>query len=77
MTEDLETIRKAYKTDEDLLHKLINSPEAGIDFDRTWNGVYTLIRCGGCNGPMLGRRAEKCRKIGGGCEEVLVVKFER
>ena len=47
MTADLETIRKAYKMDENLLHELINSPEVGVDFDRTWNGVYTLIRRGG------------------------------
>ena len=76
MTVDLETIRKAYKMDEDLLNDLFNSPEAGIDFDRTWNSAYTLIRCGGCNSPLLRHRAEKCKKTGGGYEEDLVKRFE-
>ena len=69
MTVDFKTIRKAYKTDEDLLNELINSPEAGIDFDTTWNGAYAMKRCGGCNGLLLGHRAEKRRKTGGAYEE--------
>ena len=58
------------------MHELIYSPEAGIDFDITWNGTNTFIRCGGCNGPLLGHRVEKCRKTGGGYEEYLVKRFE-
>ena len=46
-----------------------------MDFDRTWNGKYEFVRCGECNGPMLGYIAEKCRKSNG-YEEVLVKKYE-
>ena len=49
--------RKAYKSNDELLNELINAPESKIDFDHTWNESYTLIRCGGCNGPMLGHSA--------------------
>ena len=56
---------------------MINALESGINFDFTWNGRDTFIHCGGCNGPMQGHRAEKCRKVGEGYDEVLVVRFER
>merc|ERR1712120_33444 len=47
-----------------------------LDFDRTWNGKYEFLRCGECNGPILGHRAEKCRQEGNGCDEALVKKLE-
>ena len=46
-----------------------------VDFDRTWNGKYEFVRCGECNGPMLGHRAENFRK-NNGYEEALVRKYE-
>ena len=46
-----------------------------MDFDRTWNGKYEFVRCGECNGPMLGHRAEKCRK-NNGYDDALVRKYE-
>ena len=46
-----------------------------MDFDRTWNGKYEFVRCGECNRPMLGHRAEKCRK-NSGYEEAVVKKYE-
>ena len=70
-------MRKVYKSDEDLINKLMKTRESSINFDRTWNDKYHLIRCGGCIGPILGHRAEKCRKVGGGYEEALVLRFER
>ena len=33
------------------------------------------MRCGKCNGPMLGHRAEKCRK-NNGYEDALVKRYE-
>ena len=63
--------------DEDLLHEFINPPEAGIDFDRTWNGAYTLVRCEVCNCLILRQRAEKCRQVGGGYEKDLVPRLGR
>jgi hypothetical protein len=68
-------MRKDYKDDKDIMNELTNSPEAVIDFDRTWNGKFEFVRCGECNGPMLGHRAEKCRK-NNGYEEALVKKYE-
>ena len=61
MNTDLEEMRKAYKSDDDIRHKLINTAENGLNFDRTWNGVYKLLLCGDFNGPLLGHRPEKCR----------------
>lgn len=75
MSTTLEAMRKDYKDDADIINELTNSPEAVIDFDRTWNGRYEFVRCGECNGPMLGHRAEKCRK-NNGYEEALVKKYE-
>ena len=75
MSMTLETMRKDYKDDADIINELTNSPEAVIDFDRTWNGKYEFVRCGECNGPMLGHRAEKCRK-NNGYEEALVKRYE-
>ena len=43
--------------------------EAVVDFDMTWNGTYSFVRCGECNGPMMGHRAEKCGKSRDGYEE--------
>ena len=62
---------KDYKSDEDIIDEMIKTPEAFVDFDRTWNGKYDFVRCGDCNGPMLGHRAEKCRK-NDGYEDALV-----
>ena len=75
MSNTLEAMRKDYKDDADIINELTNTPEAVVDFDRTWNGKYEFVRCGECNGPMLGHRAEKCRKSNG-YEEVLVKKYE-
>ena len=75
MSNTLETMRKDYKDDTDIINELTNTPEAVVDFDRTWNGKYEFVRCGECNGPMLGHRAEKCRKSNR-YEEVLVKKYE-
>ena len=58
----MEAMRNDYKSDEDILDELMKTPEAVIDFDRTWNGKYEFVRCGNCNGPMLGHREEKCRE---------------
>ena len=58
----MEAMRKDYKSDEDIFDELMKTPEAVIDFDRTWNGKYEYVRCGNCNGPMLGHREEKCRQ---------------
>ena len=71
----METMRKDYKSDEDIINELMKTSEAVVDFDRTWNGKYDFVRCGECNGPMVGHRAEKCRKTDG-YEEALVRKFE-
>ena len=74
MMTTLETMRKEYKDEADIINGLTNSPEAVVDSDRTWNGKYEFVRCGECNGPMLGDRAEKYRK-NNGYEEVLVKKY--
>ena len=71
----MEAMRKDYKRDDDIIDELMKTPEAVVDFDRTWNGRYDFVRCGECNGPMVGHRAEKCRKTDG-YEEALVRKFE-
>ena len=76
MSVDLETMRKDYKPNNDNVNDLIKMPEDVVDFDRTWNGTYSFVRCGECNGPMLGHRAEKCRKLGGGYDETVVKKYE-
>ena len=72
----LEMMRKDYKDDADIINELTNAPETVVDFDRTWNGRYEFVRCEECNGPILGHRAEKCRKSNGGYEEALVKKYE-
>ena len=71
----LETMRKDYKADEDIINELIKTPELVVDFDITWNGKYEFVKCGECNGPMLGHRAEKCRK-NNGYEDAVVRKYE-
>ena len=76
MLKTLETMRKDYKDDTDIINELTNAQEAVVNFDRTWNGKYEFLRCGECNGPMLGHRAEKCRKNGDGYEETVVRKYE-
>ena len=73
---DLVTMRKDYKPDADIVNNLIKMLEDVVDFDSTWNGTYSFVRCGECNGLMLGHRAEKCRKLGGGYDEIVVKKFE-
>ena len=75
MSVTLETMRKDYKADEDIINELIKTLELVGDFDRTWNGKQEFVRCGDCNGPMLGHRAEKCRKNRDGYEETVVRKF--
>ena len=75
MSTTLEEMRKDYLNDADIIIELTNTPEAVVDFDRTWNGKYEFVRCGECNGPMLGHRAEKCRK-NEGYEEAIVKKYE-
>ena len=76
MMTTLEKIRKNYKADEDIMHELTKTPEYVVDFDRTWNGTYSFVRCREFNGPMLGRRAEKCRKNGDCYDETLVKKYK-
>ena len=71
----MEEMRKDYLSDTDIILELKNTPEAVIDFDRSWNGRYEFVKCGECNGPMLGHRVEKCRKRDG-YEESLVRKYE-
>ena len=61
----LEMMRKDYKDDTDIINELTNAAEMVVDFDRTWNGRYEFVRCAECNGPILGYRAEKCRKSNG------------
>ena len=51
---------KDYKSDDDIVDELIKTLEAVVDFDKTWSGTYGFVRCGECNGPILGHRAEKC-----------------
>ena len=75
MSTTLETMRKDYKDDADIMNELTNSPEAVIDFDRTWNGKFEFVRCGECNGPMLEHRAEKSRK-NDGYNDAIVRKYE-
>ena len=60
----IETMKKDYKSDEDIIDELMKTPEAVVDFDRTWNGRYEFMRCGDCDGPMLGYREEKRRNPG-------------
>ena len=72
----LEMMRKDYKDDDNIINELTNAAETVVDFDRTWNGKYEFVRCAECNGPILGHRAEKCRKAYVGYEEALVKKFE-
>ena len=76
MSVALETMGKDYNNDDDIIDKLMKTPEVVVDFDRTWNGTYSFVRCGECNGPMLGHRAEKCRKNGDGYEETVVRRYE-
>ena len=57
-------MRRDNKSDDDIVDELIKTPEVVVDFDRTWNGTYSFVRCGECIGPMLEHRAEKCRKNG-------------
>ena len=68
-------MRKDYKDDTDIINELTNTLEVVVDFDRTWNGKYEFVRCGECNGPMLGHRAEKCRKTDG-YDDAVVRKYE-
>ena len=53
MLTTLETMRKDYKDNADIINELTNAPEVVVDFDRTWNGKYEFVRCGECNGLML------------------------
>ena len=76
MTVALGNMRKDYKPDAHIVNDLIKTPEDVVDFDITWNGRFEFVRCEECNGPVLGHRAEKCRKANGGYEEALVKKFE-
>ena len=58
MSVAMEAMRKDYKSDEDIFDELMKTPEAVVDFDRTWNGRYEFMRCRDCNGPMIGHREE-------------------
>ena len=71
----LETMRKDYKRDDDIIDELIKTPEVVVDFDRTRNSTYSFVRCGECIRPMLGHRAEKCRKTDG-YDDTVVSKYE-
>ena len=62
MSVTLETMRKDYKNDDNIINELMKMPEVVEDFERTRNGIYSFVRCGECNEPMLGHRAEKSRK---------------
>ena len=73
----LETMRRDFKSNEDIIDELMKTPEAVVDFDRTWNGRYEFVRCGDCNGPMLGHREEKCRHKEGGYDEETVKRYEK
>jgi len=64
MSSDLEVIRKASKTNDEIRQKLINALENGIKLDWILNRRYTFIPCRECNGPMMEHRAEKCRHAG-------------
>ena len=75
MSVTLETMRKDYKSDEDIIDEFMKTPEVVVDFERTWNGKYEFVICGECNGPMVGHTAEKCRK-NDGYEDALVRKYE-
>ena len=66
MSVTLETMRKDYKNNDNMINQLMKTPEDVVDFDRTWNGTYSFVRCEECNGLMLGHRAENCRKLGDG-----------
>ena len=77
MSVTLETMRKDYKSDEDIIDELMKTPEAVVDFDRTWNGRYEFVRCGVCNVPILGHREEKCRHKEGGYDEETVKRYEK
>ena len=68
-------MKKEDKIDEDIIDELIKTPEAVVDFDRTCNSKYSFVRCGECNGPILGHREEKYREKDG-YEETLVKKYE-
>ena len=72
----MEAMRKDYKSDEDVFHELLKNTENVIDFDRTWNGKYEYVRCGNCNGPMLGHREEKCKHKEGVYDEDIVKRYE-
>ena len=76
MSAKIEAMRKDYKSDEDVFDELIKNIENVIDFDRTWNGRYEYVRCGNCNGPMLGHREEKCRHKEAVYDEDIVKRFE-
>ena len=49
MSVTLETMRKDYKSDDDIIDELIDPLKVVVDFDRTWNGTYNFVRCGECN----------------------------
>ena len=49
----LEMMRKDYKDDADIIKELTNAADTVVDFDRTWNGKYELVRCAECNGPIF------------------------
>ena len=72
---NMEEMRKDYLSDADMINELKTNPETVIDFDRTWNGRYEFLKCGACNGPMLGHRVEKCRNRES-YDENIVRKFE-
>ena len=40
MMTTLETMRKDYKADEDIIHELTKTLEDVVDFYRTWNGNF-------------------------------------
>ena len=46
MTTELDVMRKAYKSNDDIRHALTTATEEGIRYDRTWNKNYELLHCG-------------------------------
>ena len=61
MSSELKAIMENYKGDELVTNDLQGDIEKYLELDRTWNGKFELLHCEYCEGPLLGRRQEKCR----------------
>ena len=75
MCANLEVIRKAYKSDEDIQTEMKNGLEHRLDIDQTWNEKYTFLCCGDYNGPLIGHRTEKCMYVVGIYDDKMVERF--